>query len=51
MDFTRRGYAAELGIVKGSQTDEVVVKDVFDRIPSAYDEVSNPELLAGLDAR
>lgn len=51
MDFTRRGYAAELGIVKGSQTDEVVVKDVFDRIPSAYDEVSNLELLASLDAR
>lgn len=51
MDFTRRGYAAELGIVKGSQTDEVVVKDVLDRIPSAYDEISNLELLASLDTR
>lgn len=51
MNFLRRGYATELGIVKGCQSDDVAGKGDFGWIPSAYDEVSNLELLARLDAR
>ncbi len=51
MDFLRRGYATELGIVKGCQTDDAAITGFVDRIPSAYDEISNLELLASLDLR
>lgn len=42
MEFIRRTYGRELGSLRGCQTD---------RTPSVYDEISNLELLASLEAR
>ena len=51
MDFLRKYYANELGILQGCQTSFESVKNGSDRIPlRSYDEISNLQLLARLDA-
>lgn len=49
MEFMRKEFAKELGLMQGCQTGEVAGDRDRDRIPAQYDEISNLKLLAGLD--
>lgn len=49
MDFMRKEFAKELGLMQGCQTGDVAGDRDRDRLPAQYDEISNLKLLAGLD--